>query len=134
MKHCLNTKINFSIYILNNKKNNNEINSSNHTKSKNETKTEKTGITSFNLKKEINTGKNILSINLNKNIFKNISLYINEKLLNMLIKFYKKYFITNEFDKFTFLQLVNNWKISLFIKFENLSNFLTKLRETKNSF
>ena len=58
-------------------------------------------------------------MNLNKNINKIITLCISEKIFNkvngmelkdVIIKYFKKYFVFNEKDKFSFIQFANNGK------------------------
>ena len=52
----------------------------------------------------------------------------------MFIKYFQKYFIPNENDKFSFIQFASNGKKNVFIKLETLNNFLLKLQKIKTSF
>ena len=87
-------------------------------RTKSEEKTSKSNLSS-NLRKDYHTGKSSFFMNLNKNINKIITLCISEKIFNkvngmelkdVIIKYFKKYFVFNEKDKFSFIQFANNGK------------------------
>ena len=99
---------------------------------------------SSNLKKEMTTSK-ISSIyrNQNRKLNKIITLCLSEKILekingeelkDVLIKYFQKYFIMNENDKFSFIQFANNGKKSVSIQLESLNNFLLKIQKNKIAF
>jgi hypothetical protein len=99
---------------------------------------------SSNLKKEMATSK-ISSIyrNQNRKLNKIITLCLSEKILekingeelkDVLIKYFQKYFIMNENDKFSFIQFANNGKKSVSIQLESLNNFLLKIQKNKIAF
>ena len=78
-----------------------------------------------------------------KNINKIITLCLSEKILekvnglelkDVIIKYFQKYFIMNENDKFSFIQFANNGKKTVYFKMENLDYFLLKIQKAKNTF
>jgi len=95
-------------------------------------------------KKEVSTGKISTSYyNKNKNLNKIITLCLSEKALgnvnglelkDIIIKYFQKYFIMNENDKFNFIQFSHNGKKTLHLKMEQLDYFILKIQKTKNSF
>ena len=98
---------------------------------------------SFNFRKEILTNKQSSLVNLKRNINKIITLCLSEKILkkisgtelkDVIIKYFQKFFISNDKDKFSFLQFANNGKKTVYIKLEELNSFLLKIQKTKNSF
>ena len=121
------------------------ISNSSHTttfKTKSEDKTSKSNL-STNFKKDYLTGKSSFLVNLKKNVNKIITLCISEKIFtkinglelkDVIIKYFQKYFIFNESDKFNFIQFGNNGKKNIYLKMEKLDSFLLKIQKAKNSF
>ena len=81
--------------------------------------------------------------NKNKALNKIITLCMSEKSLekikgqefkDVLIKYFQKYFIPNETDKFSFIQFTFNGKKNVSINQESLNNFLLKLQKSKGAF
>jgi hypothetical protein len=122
---------------------NDSANYSTSIKNKAESKTEKS-IFSSNFKREVATGKiSSLYYTKNKNLSKIITLCLSEKVLkninglelkDIIIKYFQKYFIMNENDKFNFIQFSNNGKKTIHLKMEPLDYFILKIQKTKNSF
>ena len=90
------------------------------------------GISSFVTHKRENYYKN-----------KNILLCLSEKIIprlngmeikDVIIKFFQKTFISNDTDKFGFIQFSNNGKKTITIKPQRLDGFLQKLESNKNAF
>jgi hypothetical protein len=112
-------------------------------KNKTESKTEKS-LFSSTYKREMATGKISSSIyNKNRNLNKIITLCLSEKVLknvnglelkDVIIKYFQKYFIMNESDKFSFIQFANNGKKTVHFKMEQLDYFILKIQKTKNTF
>ena len=111
-------------------------------KTKSEDKTSKSNLSS-NLKKDYQTGKSSFFTNLKKNLNKIITLCISEKIFNkvngmelkdVIIKYFQKYFVLNENDKFSFIQFASNGKKTVYFKLEQLDSFLLKIQKAKNSF
>ena len=112
-------------------------------KNKTESKTEKS-LFSSTFKREMATGKISTSIyNKSRNLNKMITLCLSEKVLknvnglelkDVIIKYFQKYFIMNENDKFSFIQFANNGKKTVHFKMEQLDYFLLKIQKTKNTF
>ena len=83
---------------------------------------------SSTFKREIATGKiSTLYYSKNKNLNKIITLCLSEKILqnvnglelkDIIIKYFQKYFIMNENDKFNFIQFSNNGKKTIHLKIE----------------
>ena len=99
---------------------------------------------SSHLKKEMATSK-ISSAFHDKarKLNKNITICLSEKILekingqelkDVLIKYFKKYFLMNENDKFSFVQFAKNGKKTVLIKLESLNIFLWKFQKTKGIF
>ena len=74
---------------------------------------------------------------------KEITICISEKTLmeinglelkDIFIKYFQKFFVNNEFDKFGYLQFSNNGKKTIYIKPQKLENFIQKIQENKNYF
>ena len=92
----------------------------------------------------VTTGKISTSIHSkNRNINKTITLCLSEKILekvnglelkDVIIKYFQKYFIMNENDKFSYIQFANNGKKTVYFKAEQLDYFLLKIQKTKNTF
>ena len=87
-------------------------------KTKSEDKASKSNLSS-NFRKDYQTGKSSYIMNLKKNINKIITLCISEKIFkkvnglelkDVIIKYFQKYFVLNENDKFSFIQFANNGK------------------------
>ena len=98
---------------------------------------------SFNFRKEMSTNKQSLLVNLKRNTNKIITLCLSEKILkkisgielkDVIIKYFQKFFVSNDKDKFSFLQFADNGKKTVYIKLEQLNSFLLKIQKTKNSF
>ena len=111
-------------------------------RNKTESKTDKSMFSST-FKREIATGKISTLYTKNKNLNKIITLCLSEKVLNnvnglelkdIIIKYFQKYFIMNENDKFNFIQFSNNGKKTIHLKMEQLDYFILKILKTKNSF
>jgi hypothetical protein len=112
-------------------------------KIKTESKTDKSMFSST-FKREVATGKiSTLFYSKNKNLNKIITLCLSEKILknvnglelkDIIIKYFQKYFIMNENDKFNFIQFSNNGKKTIHLKMEPLDYFILKIQKTKNSF
>ena len=110
---------------------------------KSDNKTEKSLFSSV-FRREMLTGRISTSFHFkNKNRNKIITLCLSEKILeivnglelrDLIIKFYQKFFIMNENDKFSFIQFAYNGKKTIYFKEEQLNYFLLKLQKTKNSF
>ena len=139
-----------NIKNINTKKNisNKEImigdsNYSSSNKNKTETKTHKSNISSL-FKKDLPIGRMINSFHTkNKNANKIITLCVSEKVLkkingpelkDVIIKYFQKYFTTNENDKFSYIQFANNGKKTIYFKMENLDYFIQKIQKTKSTF
>ena len=139
-----------NIKNINNKKiiakNDKNIGDSNYSASyhnKTDSKTEKSNLSSI-FKREVITSKISSSFhNKNKNLSKIITLCFSEKILekvnglelkDVIIKYFQKYFIMNESDKFSFIQFANNGKKTVYFKMEQLDYFLLKIQKTKNTF
>ena len=111
-------------------------------KTKIESKTEKSIFTST-LKRETMGGKSSSFHYKNRNLNKIITLCLSEKILekvnglelkDVIIKYFEKYFIMNENDKFSFIQFANNGKKTVYFKMEKLDYFLLKIQKAKNTF
>ena len=112
-------------------------------KNKTDGKTEKSFLSST-FKREMATGRASTSFILkNKNRNKIITLCLSEKILeevnglelkDVIIKYFQKFFIMNENDKFSFIQFANNGKKTVYFKPEQLDYFLLKIQKTKNIF
>ena len=106
-------------------------------------KTEKSNFSST-FKREMATSKISTSFHYkNKNLCKIITLCISEKILekvnglefkDVIIKYFQKYFIMNENDKFSYIQFAHNGKKTVYFKMEQLDYFLLKIEKTKNAF
>ena len=111
-------------------------------KTKTEDKDNKSDLSS-NIKKDYQTGKSSFFMNIKKNLNKIITVCLSEKILNkvngmelkdVIIKYFQKYFLYNENDKFNFIQFANNGKKTVYFKLELLDSFLLKIQKAKNSF
>ena len=139
-----------NIKNINNKKviakNNKNIGDSNYSASyhnKTDSKTERSNF-SIIFKREMLTSKISSSFHYkNKNLSKIITLCFSEKILekvnglelkDVIIKYFQKYFIMNESDKFSFIQFANNGKKTVYFKMEQLDYFLLKIQKTKSTF
>ena len=98
---------------------------------------------SSNLRKDYQTGKSSFFMNTRRNINKIITVCLSEKVLSkingmelkdVIIKYFQKYFVLNENDKFNFIQFANNGKKTVYFKMEQLDSFLLKIQKAKNSF
>ena len=98
---------------------------------------------SLNFRKEVLTNKQSSIVNLKRNANKIITLCLSEKILkkisgaelkDVIIKYFQKFFVPKDKDKFSFLQFANNGKKTVYIKLEPLNSFLLKIQKTKNSF
>ena len=118
-------------------------NTSNKTTTVTESVTDRSKISSH-LKKEMATSKISSAFrDKTRKLNKNITICLSEKILekingqelkDVLIKYLKKYFLTNENDKFSFVQFAKNGKKTVTIKLESLNNFLLKFQKTKGIF
>ena len=106
-----------------------------------DSKTDKSNFSST-LKRDMTTiGKISTSIHSKiRNINKIITLCLSEKILekvnglelkDVIIKYFQKYFIMNENDKFSYIQFANNGKKTVYFKAEQLDYFLLKIQKTK---
>ena len=111
-------------------------------KTRSEDVTSKSNLSS-NLRKDYLTGKSSFAMNLKKNINKIITLCVSEKIFkkvngmelkDVIIKYFQKYFVLNENDKFSFIQFASNGKKTVYFKMEQLDSFLLKIQKAKNSF
>ena len=111
-------------------------------RTKSEDKTSKSNMSS-NLRKDYQTGKSSFFVNVKRNINKIITLCLSEKIFkkvngmelkDVIIKYFQKYFVLNENDKFSFIQFANNGKKTVYFKMEQLDSFLLKIQKAKNSF
>ena len=111
-------------------------------RTRNDSKTEKS-IFSSNFKREMATGKSTSFHYKVKNLNKIVTLCLSEKILekvnglelkDVIVKYFQKYFIMNENDKFNFIQFANNGKKAVYFKMEQLDYFLLKIQKTKNTF
>ena len=109
---------------------------------KTDSKTEKSNI-SATPRKDVVTGKSTFLTTKNKNLSKIITLCLSEKILNkvnglelkdVIIKYFQKYFIMNDKDKFSFVQFSNNGKKTVYINTENLEDFIQNIQKTNNAF
>ena len=110
---------------------------------KTESRTEKS-LLSSTFKRELVTGRTSTSFHSkNKNRNKIITLCLSEKILekvnglelkDLIVKYFQKFFIMNENDKFSFVQFANNGKKTVYFKPEQLDYFLLKIQKAKNSF
>ena len=110
---------------------------------KTESKTDKS-LFSSTFKRDMATGKISSSVYMkNRNSQKIITLCLSEKILknvnglelkDVIIKYFQKYFIMNETDKFNFIQFANNGKKTVHFKMEQLDYFILKIQKTKNTF
>ena len=107
-----------------------------------DTRTERS-IFSSTFKKEMQTSKLNSFHYKNKTLNKIITLCLSEKILekvngielkDVIIKYFQKYFVMNENDKFSFIQFANNGKKTVYFKMEQLDYFLLKIQKTKNTF
>ena len=98
---------------------------------------------SSNLKKEMTTSKVSAAFQRNRRLNKVVTFCMSEKILeklngqefkDVLIKYFQKYFVMNEFDKFSFIQFADNGKKTAFFKPEPLNYFLVKFQKTKGTF
>ena len=99
---------------------------------------------SSNLKKEMTTSKVSTAFqNRNKRLGKIVTFCMSEKILeklngqefkDVLIKYFEKYFVMNDNDKFSFIQFADNGKKTAFFKPEPLNYFLLKFQKTKGTF
>ena len=117
-------------------------NLSNSYRTKSEDKTIRSNLSS-NLKREHQTGKSSYYMSVKKNINKIITLCISEKIFqkingmelkDVIIKYFQKYFVLNDNDKYNFIQFSNNGKKTVYFKMEKLDSFLLKIQKAKNSF
>ena len=99
-----------------------DVSNSTSFKTKSEENTSK-GNLSFNFRKDFQTNKSSFYTNLKKNINKIITLCISEKIFkkvngmelkDVIIKYFQKYFVLNEKDKFSYIQFASNGKKTLF--------------------
>ena len=93
-----------------------------------------TGKISMELRKEyfaLYTKNKVITIRLSEKVLKNVN---GLELKNIIIKFFQKYFIMNENDKFNFIQFSNNGKKTIHLKMEQLDYFILKIQKTKSSF
>ena len=113
--------------------------SNNSIKTKNDNKISKNS----SLNGEYQSYKSNFYINSKKFINKIITLCISEKIFNkingmefkdVIIKYFQKYFIFNENDKYNYIQFAKNGKITLYLKMEKLDSFLLKIQKAKNGF
>ena len=56
------------------------------------------------------------------------------ELKDVIMKYFQKYFVLNENDKFSYIQFANNGKKTLFFKLEQLDSFLLKIQKADNFF
>ena len=99
---------------------------------------------SSNLKKEMTTSKVSTAFqNRNKRLGKILTFCMSEKILeklngqefkDVLIKYFEKYFVMNDNDKFSFIQFADNGKKTAFFKPEPLNYFLLKFQKAKGTF
>ena len=98
---------------------------------------------SSNLKREMITSKVSAAFQRNRRLNKVVTFCMSEKILeklngqefkDVLIKYFQKYFVMNEFDKFSFIQFADNGKKTAFFKPEPLNYFLMKFQKTKGTF
>ena len=99
---------------------------------------------SSNLKRDnLASRRSAAYLNKYRKLNKNITLCLSERILenlngqefkDVLIKYFQKYFIPNENDKFSFIQFANNGKRTASIILEPLNNFLLKFQKTKGVF
>ena len=99
---------------------------------------------SSNLKKEMITSRVSTAFqNRNRKLNKVVTFCMSEKILeklngqefkDVLIKYFEKYFVMNENDKFSFIQFADNGKKTTFFKPESLNYFLLKFQKTKGTF
>ena len=99
---------------------------------------------SSNLKKENETSRvSSALMNKNRKLNKILTLCLSERILerlngqefkDVLIKYFQKYFVSTENDKFSFIQFANNGKKTVSIKSETLNDFLLKFQKTKEAF
>ena len=126
-----------------NEKKGGDTNHSTSNKNKNDSKTDNS-LFSSTIKKEMITGRTRPSFhNKNKNLNKNITICLSEKILkkingfelkDVIIKYFQKFFIMNENDKFSFIQFACNGKKTVYIKMEKLNYFLQKIQKINNTF
>ena len=117
--------------------------SSNFTSTITESVTDRSKISS-NLKKEMVTSKVSTAFhNRNRKLNKTVTFCISEKILekidgqefkDVLIKYFEKYFVMNENDKFSFIKFSDNGKKTAFFKPEPLNYFLLKFQKAKGTF
>ena len=99
---------------------------------------------SSNFRREVVTGKmgKYLTTK-NKNLNKMVTICLMEKILkkvnglelkDVIVKYFMKYFVMNENDKFSFIQYANNGKKTVYIKDESLDYFIQKILKTNNAF
>lgn len=96
---------------------------------------------SSNIKRDFSTTK-ISNLTRFKKLYKNITLCLSEKILktlneqefkDVIIKYYKKYFIQDENDKFSYIQFATNGKKTLYFQPSPLNEFITKFQKSKYS-
>ena len=98
---------------------------------------------SSNLKRDANTSRLSSIYHRKRKMNKIVSICLSEKILekingpelkDVLIKYFQKYFIFNENDKFSFIQFAINGKRTVSFQLENLNNFLLKFQKVKGIF
>ena len=99
---------------------------------------------SSHLKKDTKSSRiSTLFHNENKRMNKIINICLSEKILekingpelkDVLIKYFQKYFVLKDNDKFSFIQFATNGKKTASFKLEYLTHFLTKFQKTKDIF
>ena len=99
---------------------------------------------SSNFKKDMATSRVSTAFGArNRKLNKFVTFCMSEKILekldgqefkDVLIKFFEKYFIMNENDKFSFIQFSDNGKKTVFFKPELLNYFLLRFEKTKGVF
>ena len=89
-----------------------------------------TGKISMELRKEyfaLYTKNKVITIRLSEKVLKNVN---GLELKNIIIKFFQKYFIMNENNKFNFIQFSNNGKKTIHLKMELLDKNKFELTES----
>ena len=99
---------------------------------------------SSNFKRENETSRVSSALMIkNRKLNKVLTLCLSERILerlngqefkDVLIKYFQKYFIATENDKFSFIQFANNGKKTVSIILESLNDFLLKFQKTKEAF
>ena len=104
-----------------------------------ESNIKKSRVSSKKTKNDFTTSR-YSSMNHQRKLYKNITICLSEKILktineqefkDVIIKYFQKYFVQSENDKFSFIQFAMNGKKTLFFQSCTLNEFIIKLHKSK---